>query len=277
MTVVLSMIVRDEAETLQHSLSTLLPLIDSWVILDTGSTDDTPDVINETLKDIPGELHRVEWTNFGEARTMALALADGKADWALMVDAEWYADIHPGLRDWLADDPDPTVAAWLVEIAEANTRWRRPLLTRADRHWTYHGPVHEVLDTSERHLRELTGLTLHHRPSKSDPGKFERYIALLEPDAALGFPRATFYLAESYRYSGRIEEAIETYQKRAAMTEGYKEEAWYAAYQAAKLSEDIEALIEVWRSRPYRHEPLTAAARIAADLPNSDLLFLEAL
>lgn len=270
------MIVRDEAATLGESLPTLLPLIDSWTIVDTGSTDGTPEVVTETLRDVPGHLHHAEWTNFGEARTTALRLARGKADWTLMVDAEWYADVHPDLKTWLAGDPDPRVDAWMVEIEQAGMVWRRPLLTRGNQEWTYHGVVHECLDPAGRSHRALNGLVMHHRPSKKDEGKFNRYVELLKPEADLGLPRATFYLAESYRFAGRTQEAVEAYRRRAGMDEGFVEERWYSAYQAARLEDDVAGLLEAWRLRPWRHEPLTAAARIVAGRgAQGDLLFLE--
>lgn len=45
------------------------PIIDHWVIVDTGSTDDTQDVILRELEGIPGSLDAREWVNFGHNRT----------------------------------------------------------------------------------------------------------------------------------------------------------------------------------------------------------------
>jgi hypothetical protein len=61
--------------------------------------------------------------------------------------------------------------------------------------------------------------------------------------------------------------------------EGWEEEAWYAAYQAAALRKSIPALLVAWHRRPWRHEPLSAAAALAAQDPaaQGDSLFLEAI
>ena len=56
-TVCLSMIVKNEAPVIRRCLASVCPLIDSWVIIDTGSNDGTQEIIREYLRDIPGELH----------------------------------------------------------------------------------------------------------------------------------------------------------------------------------------------------------------------------
>ena len=53
----LNMIVKNESHVIRRCLDSVRPFIDSWVIVDTGSTDGTEDIIREHLKDIPGQLH----------------------------------------------------------------------------------------------------------------------------------------------------------------------------------------------------------------------------
>ncbi len=276
MTVCLTMIVRDEAETLPKTLPSYMGLIDTWVILDTGSRDDTQDVARALLSSVPGTLIDIDWKDFADARTRALKAARGEADWLLMTDADMHATIHPGLRDWLETDPDPAVDAWQLEIVDSGTIWTRPLLLRGDQEWVYRQPVHEYLDTAGRYCRPLLGLTLRHERTDGAPReKYDGYAELLRPDAEKGEPRAVFYLAESLRFAGRHSEAVEWYAKRLGLN-GFEEERWYSAYQIARLQDDVGGLLEVWESRPWRHEPLTAAARlVAAQGPDRDVLFLE--
>ena len=57
-TICLVMIVRNEAAIIRRCLESVRPHIDRWVICDTGSTDNTPDIVQEILSGIPGTLHR---------------------------------------------------------------------------------------------------------------------------------------------------------------------------------------------------------------------------
>lgn len=66
------------------------------------------------------------------------------------------------------------------------------------------------------------------------------------------------------------------YARRAAMKGTWEEERWHAAYWAARLRRDVNGLLAVYRERPWRHEPLSHAARfVAEDGARDDLLFLE--
>jgi glycosyltransferase involved in cell wall biosynthesis len=76
----LCMIVRDEEAVIGRCLTSALPLIDTWTICDTGSTDATADLVAEVLAGVPGELHRRPWVDFGHNRSEAIALARGRAD-----------------------------------------------------------------------------------------------------------------------------------------------------------------------------------------------------
>ncbi len=89
-TVCLNMIVKNESTVITRCLKSVLPLIDFWVISDTGSTDGTQEIIKEFMKDIPGELHERVWVNFEHNRNEALSLAKNKADYILFMDADDY-------------------------------------------------------------------------------------------------------------------------------------------------------------------------------------------
>src|ERR1700690_3071737 len=84
----LNMIVKNEAPVIRRCLDSVRPLIGYWVIVDTGSTDGTQDIIREHLRNLPGELHERPWRDFAHNRSEALALAHGKSDYTLIIDAD---------------------------------------------------------------------------------------------------------------------------------------------------------------------------------------------
>ena len=75
----LNMIVRDEAHVISRCIKAARPHINSYCIVDTGSTDRTKEIVKELLADIPGDIHDRPWINFGHNRTEALQLAQGKS------------------------------------------------------------------------------------------------------------------------------------------------------------------------------------------------------
>lgn len=275
----LAMIVRDEEAVLGRCLGSLLDLIDTWTICDTGSTDSTPETVRLTLRSagLPGRLYRHKWRDFGHNRNLAQQRARGTARWILRADADWTFETAPGFRQWLAEDPDPGADAWMVEVEDAGVSYWLPLLVRGDQDWHWTGATHEYLDTSGRVTRHVTGLrAVHHADGSSRAVKFERDLELLAPAVERGDARATYYTAETLRCLGRNDEAAELYERRATMG-GWDEEAWHAQFQAARLRRSVPALVMAWQRRPWRHEPLTEAARIAAsdERAAGDVLFRE--
>ena len=91
-TICLNMIVKDESHIIEETLKKLINKIkiDYWVISDTGSSDDTPQIIKNFFKErnIPGELYFDEWKDFGYNRTKALEYAFNKTDYLLIFDAD---------------------------------------------------------------------------------------------------------------------------------------------------------------------------------------------
>ena len=82
----LSMIVKDEAPNIERCLASCAPFINYYIICDTGSTDNTKEIIKKFFdeKGIPGEIHHDEWVNFAHNRNCALQHAQGKTDYVLI-------------------------------------------------------------------------------------------------------------------------------------------------------------------------------------------------
>lgn len=263
--VALCMIVRDEAAVIARSIESVRPMIDHWVICDTGSIDDTVAIVHESLGDVPGTLHRHEWVDFGHNRSLLMQAAVGSADLLLLVDADMTLEQRAPVADL-----DPDVDAWLVRH-HGDLSYAVPRLVRGDRTWRFEGATHEFLTCDEPvRQRELSELVVHHHAdggSRSD--KFERDERLLraavESDPADA--RAWFYLGQTLRDLGRAEEAVAAYRRRAELG-GWDEEIAYAWLQVGLLLESddpdaaMAALHNAWETRPSRAEPLHALARL---------------
>src|SRR5262249_20780231 len=97
-TICLSMIVKDEAPVILRCLESVRPIIDYWIIVDTGSADGTQELVQKYLQDVPGELHQRQWVDFAHNRNEALALAKDHADYTLIIDADDVLELAPGFE-----------------------------------------------------------------------------------------------------------------------------------------------------------------------------------
>jgi glycosyltransferase involved in cell wall biosynthesis len=259
----LCMIVRDEAEVIERLLESVKGLIDTWVICDTGSVDGTQELIRSGLGDIPGILHETQWRDFGHNRTELMRLAEGKADYLLLLDADMVLIQDGELPGELTAD------AYYLRSAGALEYWRKLLVSGA-RRWTYYGAVHEYIeldegsDASEVSERLPMLAIEHHADGGARADKFERDERLLKREIAghSTNARAVFYLAQTYRDMGHTDQAITLYERRAAMG-GWEEEVFYSLFQSGFLRAEsgdwpagLAMLVRAFEYRPARIEPL---------------------
>jgi hypothetical protein len=259
-TICLCMIVRDEVASIERCLASCRDLIDHWVICDTGSVDGTPALVETALDGVPGELHHHEWRDFAHNRTLAVELARGKADYLLLLDADWTVEVQPGTLE------DLTADAYMVRHAGTSEFHNKRLVSGA-LDWRYVGVTHEYITSpSERTCERLDGMTIHvHDIGGARTGRWERDIALLETQAD---PRSVYYLAQSLRDLGRhrsddelLRRARETYLRRAGMEDGWAEEVYSAFHEAGALANALgdwpaaaDNFLAAWESRPQRLE-----------------------
>lgn len=255
------MIVKNEAANIERCLRSVAPYIDSWVIVDTGSADDTKALITKFFREseIPGEIFDSAFVNFEHTRNMALKLAKSSypdADYLLLLDA----DMELVVEDQSFRERLSAPGYQVIQRAQSLTYWNTRLVKHGAR---YRGVTHEYIELEG--TEKLEGIWFKdHADGSNRPNKFERDIVLLtdalkkEPDNA----RYWYYLAQSYRDSGRTADAVEAYARRAAMG-GWEEEAWSAKLNQARCrkalhdhSGFVSAALHAYGMRPNRAEPL---------------------
>jgi hypothetical protein len=271
-TICLSMIVKNEAQVILRCLESVRGLIDHWVIVDTGSTDGTQDIIRQALADLPGELYERPWQDFSHNRTEALALSRPRADFSLVIDADDALDLPPG---YVA--PHLELDSYQVDIHDVGVRYQRQQLVRNALAWRYRGVLHEFL-TSDEPAR-IGNLPIimrrnHDGARRRDPQTYRRDAAVLETAFAVEADpmlraRYCFYLAQSYRDFGEKALSVQWYRRRAEMGH-WAEEVFYSLYQAGhlmtELGQDSEEVLAIWARataiRPSRAEAAHAGARL---------------
>jgi hypothetical protein len=262
------MIVKDEIKILKRCFDSIVDYLDYWVICDTGSTDNTQNFIKEYFreKNIEGELHQVPWVNFGHNRTVCIQNSYKKADYILLLDADFTVNIiDKNFKETLTHE------GYLIKYT-GNLNYRQMLLVSGNVLYKYVGVTHEYIEAVNKSINQANTDTIaisHLSDGNNKKDKFERDITLLtqgikdEPNNA----RYYFYLANSYYDISNYVKASEYYKKRVSMG-GWNEEVYYSAYKYAmckmylknKLKLSIEEIgldfIKAYKLRPTRLEAL---------------------
>ncbi|NMP23567.1 glycosyltransferase family 2 protein [Sulfobacillus harzensis] len=221
--VVGAILARDEAENIGRCIRALRPAVDSVVVVDTGSTDDTVAIAESE----GAVVVQTDWEDdFGRARRAAETEL-GNTGWVLWVDADEFLDHEdiavPRIVAGLFDGVRPDV---LVRIGQVNyigssvqPNYDTTRMYPLGRGWTWRGRIHEQVvhvDSGQRPVavRPAVRIRLNHwgydAPAMERRGKIERNVRLLEQwtadepqnAAAWGFLGRDLYIG------GHLERAV---------------------------------------------------------------------
>jgi len=251
MTLCLGMIVKDEAHVIQSTLENLCKYIkfDCWFISDTGSSDNTKEIIYEFFKErkIPGELIQHPWVDFSFNRNQVIQYASQKADYMLMFDAD----------DSIVGEfilPPLTEDAYLLKFGQGLT-YSRPSLFSLHKKWNYVGVLHENLEpcTPEQRRAALVEGNYYINSGRTgnrnkNPRKYQDDAALLER-AILTEKNSTlkerymYYCGQSYRDCKDYENAIRMY-KLYLETQGTPTEKFNSCIEIARMCFDLNRFEE---------------------------------
>jgi len=264
----LNMIVKNESKIITRLLETVKDLIDSYCICDTGSSDNTVEIIEEycRINNIPGKILHEEFRDFGYNRSVALRGCDDmeNADYILLMDADMKMEINTD--DIESFKKSLTKDAYYIlqgcpDFFNNNIR-----IIRNDRSYNYWGVTHEYIELPDNAIMENIGRNVLFINDIGDGGskanKFKRDIELLEKglEAKPNNARYLFYLGNSYRDNENYEKAIETYKKRIKV-DGWIQETWHSYYSIGNcymyLDKPMEAIynwLEAYQFMPTRIE-----------------------
>jgi tetratricopeptide (TPR) repeat protein len=177
-----ALIVRNEERFLATCLRSLVARVDEIVVVDTGSTDRSPEIAKSFGARL---LHRAWTDDFSSARNASLDAASG--EWILYIDAdEEVVTFDRGAVE--ADLADPRTACYTVRLRPraGYTRYREHRLFRNRPDLRFHGIIHESLLPALTALREREGLrvgasavALEHYGYADPRGKAARDLPLL--------------------------------------------------------------------------------------------------
>ena len=264
-TLCLNMIVKNEEKIILRLITSVLPIIDTYCICDTGCTDSTIEIIETFFKskNISGKIVREPFQNFEYNRNFALNSCDDSADYILLLDADMNLKIGDFNKKILLNFDTINILQGSDDFYYANSR-----IIKNDKKHKYIGVTHEYLsspDNAKYFLLDKKTLFINDIGDGGCKGnKYQRDIQLLlkgiedEPKNE----RYHFYLANSYYDTGQYEAAIPYYKKRIAFG-GWGQELWYSNYRIGlsysnmnKLQEAVYYWLEAYHVCPERIENL---------------------
>jgi glycosyltransferase involved in cell wall biosynthesis len=268
-TICLNMIVKNESHIIQNTLEKLCDKIkfDYWVICDTGSTDNTPQIIIDFFKkkSIKGELFYDEWVNFAYNRTLALKRAYKKTQLLLIFDAD--DEIVGNIQmptNVLFDE-------YHLKFGSEGFMYTRVLLINNYKIFEFLSVIHEFIVCKEQPCKTnvingdyyvVSGRTGSRNLDKDkylkDALILEKaYKEALEKNDFL-FHRYSYYCANSYRDCGRFEDAIKWYKISLNHEKQWEQEKYTAClyiYQCyTSLNQEDTGFFYLVKSLKYDNE-----------------------
>lgn len=291
----LCMIVKDEAHIIKRCLDSVKPLIDKVLVVDTGSSDNTIQVINDWIKkeNMTGKVFKEPWKGFAHNRTLALRKSQQiGCDYSLMIDADEVLNFNKNF-DSVKFKQSLNKDYYNVPTKTSGLFYYRPTLTSNKKNFKYTAIIHEYLEPPPgsshadiSYETEFWNTPIQDSSRNNDPRKFHKDAQLLEEALATekdDFLRSryTFYLANSYRDAGIPHLALPRYLERAEMG-FWEEERYLSCLEAARLKEQlnhsedsiISTFLKSQEHSPNRAEALHGAVKYCRTHNRNQLAYM---
>ncbi|MFF2795262.1 glycosyltransferase [Lysinibacillus xylanilyticus] len=252
----LCMIVKNEEDVIGRCLASVKDLVDEINIIDTGSTDNTKEIV----KQFTDRIFDFEWINhFAAARNFSFQQAT--KEYILWLDAddvllEEDQEKFKVLKEALTLDIDAVSMNYNLSFdneGNVSSLLRRYRLVRRDKQFQWIGAVHEYLEVGGNLLD--SNIAVSHLPLSHDHTRnITIYKQLVESGEPLS-PRDTFYYANELLDHGQFEDAIFYYEMFLTSKLGWVEDNIRACFKLADcyshLNDTENNLSSIFRSFEY--------------------------
>jgi GT2 family glycosyltransferase len=224
-TISLCMIVKNEQETIARCLDSIRDIVDEIIVVDTGSTDDTVEI----LKRYTDKIYHFEWIDdFSAARNFAFAQAT--MDYILWLDADdviyekdrkKLAELKQSLN-FSIDSVSMEYHLSFDQDGNVTSKSRRNRLVKRANKFRWHGAVHEYLLVGGNILNSDIAITHISVEHESD-----RNIRIYEARLARGEtfePRDLYYYANELLDHRRFQDAAAVYEQFLNTHQGWIED-----------------------------------------------------
>lgn len=257
--IIITLMIKNETKIIKRCIANALAIADAICISDTGSTDDTVDILCTHLPSlpVPAKLVQHNWLNFGHNRTKAFQASQSfcqelgwnpETTYGLLLDADMNFVMTPTF-----DRNTLTQNGYSIKQKSASLEYYNTRLVKLAYPWVCRGVTHEYWDGNDTSKLDTIYINdIGDGGCKSD--KFTRDEHLLT-QGLLDEPkneRYMFYLAQTLKDLKKLPESIEMYKRRITAG-GWYEEIWYSMYVISKLYYELGNLTEMeyWAQKAY--------------------------
>jgi len=241
----LAMIIKNGGDSLENVLKQNLDFIDRWTILDTGSTDNTLDIIKKVLVGKKkGELHQEPFINFRESRNRCLDLAGKKCKFVITLDDTYI--IKGSIRNFLnivRGDQFSSSFSFYIESDDVQYTSNRIIKSDYDLRYIYR--IHEVI-TPKNNTNVMVPLNRSYIFDYRSDYMENRTMTRKKLDLELLYStikeypddsRAYYYLGQTYNLLNEHEKAYENFVARMNHKDnGFFQEKLDAIFEAARIA-----------------------------------------
>ena len=298
--IALLMMLKNEEKRIKVSLESIIGYVDSIIIYDTGSTDNTINILKEFSEkhNIPLRLKEGQFVNFCVSRNVSLDFADtfDDVDYILLLDCN---DELKGGEHLLTlanhhKNDDSTAFLLTQEWWSGNyTKYFNVRFVKARKGWRYKGSVHEYVTcynkdgTEHRNnvVKAPDNIILFQDRTQDDDKTGKRFkrdkeLLLKDHEEDPHEPRTLFYLAQTCGCLNEPEEALKYYMLR-VKEQGFFEEIFHAYLRSGEISvqlkhdwsESMGYFMKAFQESP-RVEPLLFIAQHYSNVKNFHLAYM---
>jgi hypothetical protein len=218
---------------------------DRWTILDTGSTDETIQIINKVLVGKKkGNLYQEPFINFRDSRNRLLDLAGTHCKFNTMLDDTYV--IHGDLRNFLNEvRGDIYSDSFTIFIQSNDTSYGSNRIIKSLSGLRYIHKIHEVITDKNNinvvipyHISKIEDRTFDYMKKRTMERKqLDLKLLYEEVEDNPEEPRSYYYLAQTYSLLGDYDNAFYYFNKRCEyINSGFLQERYDAAFESARIA-----------------------------------------
>ena len=240
----LVMIVKNSGESIRMTLRTVKPYISHWTICDTGSSDNTPSIIQEELNNITGNLYNIPTSDFSTMRNKSIELSSKTCRYLIILDDSYVLHACEGLLEFLKTSEEPYMSIKIGElnnkIIEDSYHSIRLIKTDCCPPDPYRGRVHESIHHNSVHLPSslcfINDIKSQEHTIRSQQRYFRDIEYLLEDHKDNPtIPRTLYYIGRTYCLLDKFNEASDSFRKLSEIKDLHPDYLFSSLYERASI------------------------------------------